>query len=116
MELKEGMYVRTKEGKILKCFKSESMNLPIYYVIGSKTNSYVEYQDVKNASERIIDILEVGDYVNGSEVVFKDFNNLNEECLECGIGDYIVCSYEAKDIKSIVTKEQFESMSYKIKE
>lgn len=112
------MFVRTKEGKILKCFKSESMNLPIYYVIGSKTNGYVEYQDVKKASENIIDIVEVGDYVNG-KLVAK-----NEEVITTDniyIGRYL---YEKdnsliggeEDIKSIATKEQYESMSYKVGE
>ena len=110
------MFVRTKEGKILKCFKSESMNLPIYYVIGSKTNSYVEYQNVKKVSENIIDIVEVGDYVNGYKVSFKDKDY--EPFVQC---DYPVQDgstnhyrFYEKAIYSIVTKEQFESMSYKV--
>lgn len=110
------MFVRTKEGKILKCFKSESMNLPIYYVIGSKTNSYVEYQDVKKVSKNIIDILEVGDYVNGKQVTKINLDYIFDYSEEIKMiyfsdNDYI---YSTADIKSIVTKEQFESMSYKV--
>lgn len=110
------MFVRTKEGKILKCFKSESMNLPIYYVIGSKTNSYVEYQDVKKVSENIIDIVEVGDYVNGKLVIDVKTDYIFDYSEEVKIiyfseNDYI---YSIADIKSIVTKEQFESMSYEV--
>ena len=110
------MFVRTKKGKILKCFKSESMNLPIYYVIGSKTNSYIEYQDVKKTSEDIIDILEVGDYVNGHRV---DKVVIGPKCsyvLLEEVGCYVDSQEDIADyeIKSIVTKEQFSQMQYKV--
>ena len=118
------MFVRTKKGKILKCFKSESMNLPIYYVIGSKTNSYVEHQDVKKTSEDIIDILEAGDYVNGSEVMEADWINEDGEYEE-GLAFPMYASDDLNVIenwlplknvliKSIVTSQQFESMQYKV--
>ena len=110
------MFVRTKKGKILKCFKSESMNLPNYYVIGSKTNSYIEYQDVKKTSEDIIDILEVGDYVNGHRV---DKVVIGPKCsyvLLEEVGCYVDSQEDIADyeIKSIVTKEQFSQMQYKV--
>lgn len=115
------MFVRTKEGKILKCFKSESMNLPIYYVISSKTNSYVEYQDVKKVSENIIDIVEVGDYVNGvriDELSHNRFTNAKAVATNNSLRKDTGKQYwfENEDIKSIVTKEAFESMSYKVDE
>lgn len=110
------MFVRTKEGKILKCFKSESMNLPIYYVIGSKTNSYVEYQDVKKVSKNIIDILEVGDYVNGYPVVEIPYMEENKIVYKLYYKNNFLLCTENHKIKSIVTKEQFESMSYKVGE
>lgn len=103
------MFVRTKEGKILKCFKSESMNLPIYYVIGSKTNSYVEYQDVKKVSENIIDIVEIGDYVNGGQVREKQ-----EDYIRISGGYFLFQYLKENEIKSIVTKEMFSSMEYKV--
>ena len=117
------MFVRTKEGKILKCFKGESMNLPIYYVIGSKTNGYIEYQDVKKTSENIIDILEVGDYVNGYKVINTGTEELghkfitldfNIDCDELHWGECTEIE-NSIDIKSIVTKEQFEAIKYEIK-
>ena len=108
------MFVRTKEGKILKCFKSESMNLPIYYVIGSKTNSYVEYQDVKKVSKNIIDILEVGDYVNGYPVVEIPYMEENKIVYKLYYKNNFLLCTENHKIKSIVTKEQFESMKYSL--
>ena len=70
---------------------------------------YDNRADILKHSFNIIDLIEKGDYVNGFEVSRKD-------------GDVVVVldffgqtrGIESKNIKSIVTKEQFESMSYKI--
>ena len=114
MKLEVGMYVRTLEG-IMKVIEIKEDRAMTRFVNEDGNVTFIN-DLMTNPSHNIIDLIEEGDYVNGSEVVFKDFNNLNEECLECGIGDYIVCSYEAKDIKTIVTKEQFEAMQYKVVE
>ena len=68
----------------------------------------IENQDVF-ASHNIIDLIEVGDYVNGLPVVHNAKNN----------GGNIVIvvngnAYNEEDIKSIVTKEQFDSMKYEV--
>ena len=63
-------------------------------------------------SDNIIDLIEEGDYVNGVEVIGKEFDNFNKEYLQCGVGDYVICTFEVKDIKTILTKEQFESQKY----
>lgn len=39
------VYVETKNG-IFKCYKSEQMHMPIYYPVESKTNGYIDYNDV----------------------------------------------------------------------
>lgn len=41
------VYVQTKNG-IFKCYKSEQMHKPIYYPVESKTNGYIDYNDVIN--------------------------------------------------------------------
>lgn len=41
------VYVKTKNG-IFKCYKSEQMHKPIYYPVESKTNGYIDYNDVIN--------------------------------------------------------------------
>ena len=68
------------------------------------------------SSYNIIDLIEVGDYVNGVEVIGKEFDNFNKEYLQCGVGDYVICTFEVKDIKTILTKEQFNSMKYEVGE
>ena len=111
MSFNIGDYVRTKDGVIFK------LNNIIY-----QDDNYIQYQldgkledkDFLKSNPNIIDLIEVGDYVNGFKV---------DEIDEKGIYNYN--SYDGwriniascnDDIKSIVTKEQFESMEYKIGE
>lgn len=112
MELKEGMYVRTKDGKIFDCYVSEQMGKPIYYPKGSKTNGYIDYEEVYKKSKRIIDLIEEGDYVNNlvvtricvDEETEKKYLNLYGSLSE----------WENEDIESIVTKEMFASVKYEV--
>ena len=98
MKLEIGMYVRTKNGKI--------------WTIKSQKAISGHRKDIINASYNIMDLIEVGDYVNTHKVIDKDLDFI-----------YVYNSYAnrlifGKDdvIKSIVTKEQFESMQYKVVE
>lgn len=97
--MKIGDYVRTDKGTIDKLTRE---NIMIYEValmgLGEKP--------IKSSSN-IIDLIEVGDYVNGYEVTSKD------QFLGFGNYDWYMTNNE---IKSIVTKEQFNSMEYKIGE
>ena len=100
MKLEVGMYVRTERGKI-------------WLVTSTKAIDGHRRRIVK-ASYNIIDLVQVGDYVNGYPV--KSQFGSNAVCLDInyqkqGI-DQIV---KEQDIKSIVTKEQFEMMKYEIK-
>lgn len=97
MKLEVGMYVRTINGKI--------------WIITSQKAISGHRKDIIKASHNIMDLIEVGDYVNGEKVLLK-----NEGYIKVGTGrDYIVVNNE-KFIKSIVTKEQFEQMAYKVGE
>lgn len=63
-------------------------------------------------SDNIIDLIEVGDYVNGKKVyslglAIGILNTINFED-----GTFMV----AEDIKSILTKEQYENNCYKVEE
>lgn len=78
-------------------------------------------------SEDLIDLIQCGDYVNGKEVIniyeakeeaFLGYFNektleLKNDIYETIPTEYLVYN---KDIKTIVTKEQFENISYKVKE
>lgn len=132
MELKTGMYVRDNEygiGRvtdICACVKCEERGF--YEPTISYSNhceyvtSYIRMQDYEGrASNSMIDILEAGDYVNGRPVkaiaypMYNETDNglegIGNRCVIFGKWDYI----EESEIKTIVTKEQFERMKYEVK-
>ena len=66
-------------------------------------------------SENIIDLIEVGDYVNGHLIVNEIYGEDDNELYFEIEGGFNKAKYIGeKDIKSIVTKEQFESIEYKV--
>lgn len=70
-------------------------------------------EDIIKSSPNIIDLIEVGDYVNGCKV--DDIRPTHLYCNEDDDEDFCKIIFQ-ENIKSIVTKEQFESMEYKIGE
>ena len=78
--------------------------------------------EIINHSYNITDLIEVGDYVNGTKVTMIAGTRYDEKDLHCycdycenkETGKWIMIP--AKDIKSIITREQIESMEYKIGE
>ena len=112
--MKVGDYVRTKKGNIYKIGQLGYNNETFM-----STNDEGWYEVCKS-SPNIIDLIEVGDYVNGYLVKDIDYafddvvmNNKNAR-----IVPYIDCNKDKyiDDNKSIVTKEQFSQMEYKIGE
>ena len=116
-EIKEGMFIRTDDGKINK-FKR--------YITDKKrvceTDMYARLavDNIVKASFDIIDLIEVGDYVNGKKIVnvgcLTNGPRENTKVIDYYITPSAVSYLENEYIKSIVTKEQFESMSYRIGE
>lgn len=120
MKLEVGMYVRLINdvedivviNKIANVFETTILTEND----GSIYQGEYTKENVVKASYDIIDILEVGDYVNGLKVtsVDKTFEGNELIGLEKNFGiskfdnDYI--------ITSIVTKEQFKNMEYRIGE
>ena len=116
--MKVGDYVRTPFGiwqlEFIRTQAKKYTHHLIKQYYGFTIFRNVEKKRIKKSSSNIIDLIEVGDYVNGVEVIGFEKDNDNKEYLQCGVGDYVVCTYYAESIKSIVTKEQFEEMEYKI--
>lgn len=120
MELKEGMYAYSTEsrergiGRIIKIDENRSH---LEVTIKTKNGRLTTRKEFTIASNNPINLIKVGDYVNGYKVYSGGKKHF----------DYIItwddkCDYFMKiplhtvDIKSIVTKEQFERESYKVGE
>lgn len=111
-EIKVEEYIRTELGDIKKITKG------FEFIIERHNKS--DNKIVKHSKE-IIDLIEVGDYVNGYKVldVVEDMKT-GELHLEMPmdytnqeLGD---CTIYNKDIKTIITKEQIKQIEYRIKE
>lgn len=142
MKLEVGMYVRTKDGYINKILlleyaeekRKEYPNHPSKShwrdkILLLKSGYWRTSQNIIKASHNIIDLIEVGDYVNGCYVSNRRAS-VNEHLgghpkgigiIKCNAyfnqGNYDECKFvwiEEKDIKSIVTKEQFSQISYNL--
>lgn len=127
-ELKVGMWAYSKTcrdygiGKIVNVtengqgFKGDLIDIQYKY-----SEHAIENQDVV-ASYNIIDLIKVGDYVNGKIVIsiYEQDNKYYQNGKEFITHDKMimygdmacVCKLENLQINSIVTKEQFDSMKY----
>ena len=125
MKLEIGKFIRTPYGirKIVNITKDDGYGKPKVRVIELDRHlntpykfDYIFYTDENvikkcKTSYNIIDILEIGDYVNGYYVedVLKTFVNV-----AVGSNYFQSPTIYENEIKSIVTKEQFESMKYSL--
>ena len=77
-------------------------------------------ENVIKASYDIIDLIEVGDYVNGKKIVdvgcLINGPRKGTKVIDYYITPSAVSYLENKEIKTIVTHEQFESMTYNVGE
>lgn len=126
MEIKEKNYVRTKNGLIFKIIGGnvDNWDLDISYDMletfeenwlelyrYNDNGSFFDNKNIVKSRPDIIDLIEVGDYVNGYRITNLDIS----------IGGKTIRLFTdepdiyAENIKSIVTKEQFESMKYEVK-
>lgn len=117
-DIKVGEYIRTKNGirrfvritdnglyQIDEKVPFETGNVTVWAL------SLTEKEILKH-SFNIIDLIKIGDYVNCrliEEISSEDGRKYVGE--NCG-DSYYDCVYFNEDIKSVVTKEQFENMKY----
>ena len=125
MKLEVGKFIRTPYGirKIVNITKDDGYGKPKVRVIELDRHlntpykfDYIFYTDENvikkcKTSYDIIDILEVGDYVNGREVV-DIFYDANDDVMDvCVLGSIV---YDNNEIKSVITHEQMKQMAYKV--
>lgn len=63
---------------------------------------------------RSIDLIKIGDYVNGSKVI--DIAQAPKKALYLDTKGINLIPVLNEEIESVITKEQFKSMEYKVKE
>lgn len=128
MKLEEGMYVRTKYGifkirkitKDLAYWKHEKRVIELDRNIPKYNYRFSFYKDeslFKGAKfkDNIIDLIEPGDYVNGELVTSAEDVYTTDNIY---IGREVIINHSdviiEEDIETIVTKEQFSAMEYRL--
>lgn len=136
--MKVGDYVRTKDGIILKIENIEDIytadNEYIGMVIYDKDGHFVKDVEIIKSAEGtprgLLSLIEAGDYVNGGRVIehaYEPGRLFVENIYVGGKGQTTIENYsyeitskycydEPEFIESIVTKEQFEIMEFKVGE
>lgn len=113
MEIEVGEYIRIISGDIYKYDETNQ------YIL----NCDLFYNRIVKHSKNIIDLIQCGDFVNGSLVISDTKNTRTETCdgeeHKCIIvsrskDDVLGWKMIDFDIKDILTKEQYEQNSYKI--
>lgn len=122
IKVKCGEYIRTKLGYIAKTIHfDEDNNLHCDDIVttmcGEKfrwLNKLEQKEQITKHSFNLINLIEVGDYVNGYKVekiengyIYVDY------CFDCSL--YTMITDKAENIKSIVTHESFNSIKYEVK-
>lgn len=117
MELRKGMYVMTNDrmeiGKIKgfctcamckeRGFYEPIIDGDICITDYDKSRGFHGYKFYDN----LIDLIEAGDYVNGYKVIYVYPNLIKVDSTD-------IWEIHSRDIKSIVTKEMFNSVKYEV--
>ena len=114
MKIEAGEYVRLDDGTIGKYEVNKN-----WINVVETNDRYIGFdieKDVVKHSKNIIDLIEIGDYVNGYRVLEKT-KIKNNEMQICILKDNNCSNWRTvndKTLKSICTKEQFAQAEYKI--
>lgn len=119
MELKEGMYARYRHlsnTKISKIFRIDESDEDVFVALDNDDGTLESF--IIKASYNLIDLIEVGDYVNGLRInSITEVDDNHDVRLVWNLTTYgdDDIAFSNEEIKSIVTKEQFESVKYEVK-
>ena len=129
LELKENMYIRTKDGIIDKVIidyngHCASPNCECKHISCAK--NYYDEDKIVKASYNIIDILECGDIIklfieddiDGEDTNIFELIAINYNDNEIGVfnSDFQIEFFPIENLRGILTHEQMEQMEYKVVE
>ena len=111
-EIKVKEYVRTNLGGIDKVDAIVGM---IENTVHLEKTKWTDIKNIKKHSPNIIDLIEVGDII---EWWYEDnyFQGFIRDFVDKELLKHLRISKCNEDIKSIVTKEQFENMEYRLED
>ena len=127
MEIRVEELVRTKNGLIGKVNKIELAGSGVRFGGEYLSETIIQFNDGKVYERRVkekdiikhsfnlIDLIEVGDYVNGNIVTDKYLFAGEKPVIEIERNDTNCKCLCEKDIKSILTHELYEANAYKVK-
>lgn len=119
-DIEIGKYVRTEKGYIGKIIQKEND-----YIDGKFKNISVCLSSLKRGdivgkvikhSKNIIDLIKEGDYINGAEVLGIYIPRDAWDTVEIRLNDRYTNFIIPDQIKTILTKEQYERNCYKLEE
>lgn len=125
MDIEVNEYVRTKNKGIRKIDRidnNKTINKYLYFTgkedFEGKEYGIIKTTDIVKHSKQLIDLIEVGDYVNGYKVI-NAINNKelcpSGKCVDIDSSkDSSECTLWEEDIKTILTKEQYMANCYKV--
>lgn len=125
MEIEIGGYVRTKDGeigKIISIDKSvDGIERDILYIAIDRYRELVRFKSaIISHSKNIIDLLEEGDFVNGEKVIQISKEDglvfVDKKYYDARTCEERHCVYKNNEIKTILTKGQYEANCYVVKE
>lgn len=117
--MKVGDYVRI-DGYISKIGHIKTSSSGKTYIQWKQPNGLLASGNIniiEKSSPNIIDLIKVGDYINGHKIIKISEDFANRKILIYGYDNgerQVAITIYEDEIKSIVTKEQFESMEYKV--
>ena len=117
-EIEVGEYIRTKKGYIVKVKNIVCKDYPLEelqngIICDDEDSTLILPKEITKHSKNIKELVKEGDYVNGMLVRRGRTANGEEKLL---VGNHLIhgMALEVVNIKSIVTKEEFESREYKV--
>ena len=127
MEIEVGMFVRFKHLGIVRIkevhyFTKYNVGTVSYVVLETKKHPRhlfkvyefeLDFKLIQEATHNLIEVIQVGDYVNGKLVNAIEYPFvIIEKCDACGCEDALVDI----DIKTVLTKEQYEANCFHVEE
>ena len=127
MKLEVGQFVRFKDKRGIEYIRKiveipeDNRYASLYLDKEANYSHGLSPKNVIKGSFNIVNLIKAGDYINNSKVIkienvenYPDLSSVKIEKSDFRYGVYETI-FE-KDIKSVVTKEQFEQMAYKVGE